>query len=65
MAVQYYHPESSSRPSLWELDDRATFRRFRGFTAHEPTPGRTAFVRFRGEQARRGLDLVLFDAVTL
>ena len=29
------------------LDDRASFRRFCGFAAHEPTPERTAFVRFR------------------
>ena len=29
------------------LDDRARFRRFCGFAAHEPTPERTAFVRFR------------------
>jgi IS5 family transposase len=27
------------------LDDRASFRRFCGFSAHEPTPERTAFVR--------------------
>jgi transposase, IS5 family len=31
------------------LDDRASFRRFCGFAAHEPTPERTAFVRFRRE----------------
>ena len=29
------------------LDDRASFRRFCGFALHEPTPERTAFVRFR------------------
>src|SRR4051812_24124419 len=29
------------------LDDRASLRRFCGFAAHEPTPERTAFVRFR------------------
>jgi IS5 family transposase len=45
------------------LDDRASFRRFCGFAAHEPTPERTAFVRFRRELVRRGLDRVLFDAV--
>ena len=27
------------------LDDRASFRRFCGFSMHEPTPGRTVFVR--------------------
>ena len=46
------------------LDDRASFRRFCGFAAHEPTPERTAFVRFRRELVRRGLDRVLFEAVT-
>jgi IS5 family transposase len=46
------------------LDDRASFRRFCGFAAAEPTPERTAFVRFRAELARRGLDQALFDAVT-
>jgi IS5 family transposase len=29
------------------LDDRASFRRFCGFAAQEPTPERTAFVRLR------------------
>lgn len=43
------------------LEDRASFRRFCGFAAHEPTPERTAFVRFRRELVRRGLDKVLFD----
>ncbi|HEX6016426.1 MAG TPA: IS5 family transposase [Geminicoccaceae bacterium] len=46
------------------LDDRASFRRFCGFAAHEPTPERTAFVRFRRELVRRGLDRLLFAAVT-
>src|SRR3712207_8734619 len=46
------------------LDDRASFRRFCGFAAHEPTPERTAFVRFRRELVRRGWDRVLFEAVT-
>lgn len=46
------------------LDDRASFRRFCGFAAHEPTPERTAFVRFRAEVVRRGLDRALFEAVT-
>jgi IS5 family transposase len=46
------------------LDDRASFRRFCGFAAHEPTPERTAFVRFRAELVRRGLDRILFEAVT-
>lgn len=46
------------------LDDRASFRRFCGFAAREPTPERTAFVRFRRELVARGLDAALFEAVT-
>ncbi len=46
------------------LDDRASFRRFCGFAAHEPTPERTAFVRFRRELVSRGLDRALLEAVT-
>src|SRR3954453_21751266 len=46
------------------LDDRASFRRFCGFAAHEPTPERTAFVRLRAELVRRGLDRPLFEAIT-
>lgn len=46
------------------LDDRVPFRRFCGFTASEPTPERTAFVRFRRELVRHGIDKVLFEAVT-
>ena len=46
------------------LDDRVSLRRFCGFAAHEPTPERTAFVRFRRELVRRGLDRALFEAVT-
>jgi transposase, IS5 family len=45
------------------LDDRASFRRFCGFSGSEPTPERTAFVRFRRELIRRGLDGKLFAAV--
>lgn len=46
------------------LDDRASFRRFCGFSGAEPTPDRTAFVRFRKALTTRGLDEVLFDGVT-
>jgi IS5 family transposase len=46
------------------LDDRASFRRFCGFSSHEATPERTAFVRFRKVLATRGLDKVLFDEIT-
>lgn len=46
------------------LEDRASFRRFCGFAAHETTPERTAFVRVRRELVLRGLDKVLFDEVT-
>lgn len=45
------------------LDDRASFRRFCGFSAREATPERTAFVRFRRELVRRKLDAKLFQAV--
>ena len=46
------------------LDDRASFRRFCGFAAYEPTPERTAFVRLRAEFVRRRLDRSLFEKVT-
>jgi IS5 family transposase len=46
------------------LDDRASFRRFCGFSGTEATPERTAFVRYRKELVARDLDLSLFDAVT-
>lgn len=46
------------------LDDRASFRRFCGFSASEPTPERTAFVRFRKSLATHGLDKALFEQIT-
>lgn len=46
------------------LEDRASFRRFCGFSAAEATPERTAFVRFRKQLVANSLDRVLFDAVT-
>lgn len=46
------------------LDDRASFRRFCGFARHEPTPERTAFVRFRKVLAERGLGECLFEIIT-
>ena len=46
------------------LEDRASFRRFCGFALHELTPERTAFVRFRAELVRSGLDRTLFELVT-
>jgi IS5 family transposase len=45
------------------LDDRASFRRFCGFSSSEATPERTAFVRFRQQLVARGLDATLFQAV--
>jgi IS5 family transposase len=45
------------------LDDRASFRRFCGFSAREATPERTAFVRFRRSLVKAGLDRSLFDTV--
>ncbi len=38
------------------LSDRASFRRFCGFSRDEATPERTAFVRFRGALVEQGLD---------
>lgn len=46
------------------LDDRASFRRFCGFSGTEATPERTAFVRFRKELVAHKLDRLLFLAVT-
>ena len=46
------------------LDDRGSFRRFCGFSASEPTPERTAFVRFRKALVANGLDKILFDTIT-
>ena len=46
------------------LDDRASFRRFCGFSVSEPTPERTAFVRFRKALVAHGLDKTLFDEIT-
>ena len=45
------------------LDDRASFRRFCGFSRSEPVPERTAFVRFRRELVRRRLEKPLVGAV--
>jgi hypothetical protein len=42
----------SDEKLAWALDDRAGFRQFCGFAAHEPTPERTAFARFRRELVR-------------
>jgi IS5 family transposase len=46
------------------IEDRVSFRRFCGYASHEPTPERTAFVRFRRELLAQSLDRVLFEAVT-
>lgn len=46
------------------LDDRGSFRRFCGFSAQEPTPERTAFVRFRKALVAHGLDKTLFNEIT-
>lgn len=44
--------------------NRASFRRFCGFSRSEPTPERTAFVRFRKALVAHCLDKTLFDEVT-
>ena len=46
------------------LDDRTSFRRFCGFGAHEPTPERTAFLRFQRVLVRLSLDRMRFEAAT-
>jgi IS5 family transposase len=46
------------------FDDEASFRRFCGFSSNEPTPQRTAFVRFRRALITADLDRVLFEAIT-
>ncbi len=46
------------------LDDRASFRRFCGFSSSEPTPERTAFVRFRRALVTHELDRSLFHEIT-
>lgn len=43
------------------LQHRARFRPFRGFTASEPTPGRTTFARFRSGRVNRKADRTLFE----
>jgi transposase, IS5 family len=45
------------------LEDRASLRRFCGFSGTEPTPERTAFVRFRRELVRLRLEKPLFAEV--
>jgi len=45
------------------LDDRASFRRFCGFSQTEAVPERTAFVRFRRALVRRRLEKPLFNEV--
>ena len=45
------------------LDDRASFRRFCGFSTGEATPERTAFVRFRKALVAKELDGQLYRAV--
>ena len=47
------------------LDDRASFRRFCGFSENEAAPERTAFVRFRRLLVAHKLDRALFEAVTM
>ena len=45
------------------LSDRASFRRFCGFSRDEAAPERTAFVRFRRQLVAQGLDRSLFEAI--
>ena len=63
MLIAVWHDLSDVRLAE-ALHDRASFRRFCGFSAHEPTPERTAFVRLRALLVARCLDTALFDEVT-
>ena len=45
------------------LDDRASFRRYCGFSGDEATPERTTFVRFRKALIAQDLDKALFDEI--
>jgi len=63
MLLAIWHDLSDMRLAE-ALSDRASFRRFCGFSTSECTPERTAFVRFRAELVARGLDRVLFEAIT-
>ena len=46
------------------LDDRASVRRFSGFSGTEATPERTAVVRYRKALVEHGLDRLLFERLT-
>jgi transposase, IS5 family len=46
------------------LEDRASFRRYCGFSTSEATPERTTFVRFRKALVAEALDKALFDEIT-
>jgi IS5 family transposase len=46
------------------LDDRASFRRYCGFSTSEATPERMTFVRFRKALVTQALDKALFDEIT-
>ena len=46
------------------LDDRASFRTFRGVSITEATPERKEFVRFRKAPIAHNLDRLLFTTVT-
>lgn len=46
------------------LDDRASFQWICSLSSFEPTPERTAFVRFRKALSEGQLDKVLFDTIT-
>lgn len=47
------------------LDDRASFRRFCGFSANEATPERNDFVRYRRLLVAHNLYRALFKTVTI
>lgn len=63
MLLAFWHDLSDVKLAE-ALSDRASFRRFCGFSNTESTPERTAFVRFRAALVERQLDRILFEAIT-
>jgi len=63
LLLSIWYELSNVKPAE-SLDDRASFRRFCGFSANEATPERTAFVRYRRLLVANNLDRSLFDTVT-
>ena len=65
MLLAVWYDLSDVKASPEALDDRASFRRYCGFSGDEATPERTTFVRFRKAPHRSapGWDKALFDEI--